>query len=220
MRILQCRFGGLMPLFFAFISLFTTLLITSGQAQASSRGESVFGLCIQCHGSEGQGDKLFGAPRIAGLPQWYIAAQLDKFRTGVRGKHPDDDAGNRMRPMVRTLAAKDVEIVAEYVANLKLPANKIEGLTLVGGNAEKGKSLYTVCAACHGPAADGNEALHAPALKMSNDWYLVRQLSNFKNKIRAADPTKDPIGATMAPNAASLDDQAMKDVVTYIHSLK
>lgn len=216
MRILQVRFDGWVLLFLALSSL----MFIPGQASAKARGEALFGLCVQCHGSDGQGDSAFGAPRIAGLPQWYIAAQLEKFRSGARGKHPDDDAGNRMRPMARTLGEGDVETIAAYVAHLKLPTAKKEGLTLVGGNAEKGKAQFAVCAACHGPNADGNEALHAPALKLSNDWYLVHQLKNFKNKIRAGDPSKDPIGATMAPQASSLDDQAMKDVVTYIQSLK
>lgn len=154
------------------------------------------------------------------MPKWYVAAQLEKFNSGARGKHPDDDAGNRMRPMARTLSKGDFDLVAEYVSNLKLPAAKVEGLTLVGGNAEKGKTLYAVCSACHGATAEGNVALNAPPLKMLNDWYLVHQLKSFKNKIRASDPAKDPIGATMAPQAASLDEQAMKDVVTYIQSLK
>jgi len=221
MRILQVRFNGWMSVFFAFILVLSSFTFFPGQAAAKTRGEAVFGLCIQCHGSEGQGDHLFGAPRIAGLPQWYIAAQLEKFRSGARGKHPDDDAGNRMRPMARTLDESDVGIVAAYVANLKLSSQvKPEGLTLVGGNAEKGKALFGVCLACHGATADGNEAVHAPSLKISNDWYLVHQLANFKNKVRAGDPAKDPIGSTMAPNAASLDEQAMKDVVTYIQSLK
>ena len=220
MRILQVRFNGLMSLFFAFILVLSSLTFFPGQAAAKPRGEAVFGLCIQCHGTEGQGDHLFGAPRIAGLPQWYIAAQLEKFRSVARGKHPDDDAGNRMRPMARGLGVDDVGVVAAYVANLKLAPNKVEGLTLVGGNAEKGKATFGVCLACHGANGEGNEVLHAPPIKMSNDWYLVHQLANFKNKIRASDPAKDPVGATMAPQASSLDDQAMKDVITYVQSLK
>jgi len=219
MRILHVRFNGWMSLFFSFTLVLSALTFFPEQASAKARGEAVFGLCLQCHGAEGQGDKLFGAPRIAGLPKWYILAQLEKFKSGARGKHPDDDAGNRMRPMARTLADTDFDIIATYVSEMKSPS-KPEGLTLIGGNAEKGKATFAVCAACHGPNADGNEAVHAPSLKISNDWYLVHQLANFKNKIRAGDPAKDPIGATMAPNASSLDEQAMKDVITYIQSLK
>ena len=40
---------------------------------------------------------------IAGQAQWYLEAQLVKFKNGVRGAHPDDMEGSRMRPMARTL---------------------------------------------------------------------------------------------------------------------
>lgn len=184
---------------------------------AASRAEQVFSLCIQCHGPQGYGNKAIGAPAIAGLPEWYITKQLETFSSGGRGKHPDDDAGNRMRPMARTLSADDIKIVSSYVAALKSTAPE----KTLDGDVEKGKAFYVTCSACHGMNADGNMALHAPPLKISNDWYLVRQLKNFKNKVRAGDPAKDPIGVTMAPMAATLpDEQAMKDVISYIHSLK
>jgi cytochrome c553 len=187
------------------------------QASAKERGEALFNLCMSCHGSEGHGNQEISAPAIAGLPQWYIEAQIEKFQTGVRGKHPTDDAGNRMRPMARTLRGDDAKIVAAYVSKLA-PAPLT---STVGGNAEKGKAYFAVCMACHGPTGDGNEALHAPPLKISNDWYLVHQLNNFKNKIRAADASKDTTGGMMAPMAATLpDEQAMKDVITYVQSLK
>lgn len=202
----------------AVFSLFTLSLLAWGPASfAASRSEQVFGLCIQCHGPQGHGNKELGAPAIAGLPEWYVSKQLETFSSGGRGKHPDDDAGNRMRPMARTLSAGDIKLVAAYVASLKpvTPAKTLEG------DVERGKTFYATCTACHGPTADGTQALHAPPLKISNDWYLVRQLKNFKDKIRAGDAAKDPIGVTMAPMAATLpDEQAMKDVIAYIHSLK
>ena len=29
----------------------------------------------------------------------------------------------------------------------------------------KGKTIYATCASCHGPKAEGNESMNAPALK-------------------------------------------------------
>jgi cytochrome c553 len=198
------------------ILMFSTFL-SAPFTFAATRGQELFSLCIQCHGSQAHGNKAVGAPAIAGLPEWYVTKQLETFASGGRGKHPDDDAGNRMRPMARTLSADDIKIVAAYVAALK-PATPEKTLD---GDPEKGKTFYTTCAACHGANAEGNMAIHAPPLKISNDWYLVHQIQNFKNKIRAGDAAKDPIGATMAPMAATLpDEQAMKDVISYIHSLK
>jgi cytochrome c oxidase subunit 2 len=87
------------------------------------------------------------------------------------------------------------------------------------GDAAKGKTLYGTCAACHGVNAEGNPALNSPALTGLQDWYMVRQLKNFKDGIRGSDP-KDVFGAQMRPMAMTLpNDQAMEDVVAYIRSL-
>lgn len=191
----------------------------SAHSLAEERGKALFNLCMNCHGQEGHGgNPTIGAPAIAGLPEWYIAAQLEKFAKGIRGKHPDDTAGHLMRPMARTLVnGDDIKIISNYVSSLK-PATPP---ATVGGNAEKGKTYFPVCMSCHGPQGAGNQALNAPPLQISNDWYLVNQLMKFKGKQRAANAKTDPVGATMAPMAATLpDEQSMKDVITYIQTLK
>jgi len=87
------------------------------------------------------------------------------------------------------------------------------------GDAEKGKGLFIICAACHGQNGEGNKALNAPANAGQNEWYVVRQLNNFRAGIRGTDP-KDAFGAQMRPMAMSLaDDQAVADVAAYIASL-
>ena len=74
-------------------------------AQADrARGEALFDLCTQCHGPEGGGNEMALAPSIAGMTQWYVENQLHNFQKGIRGKHPDDVGGMRMRPMSLTLA--------------------------------------------------------------------------------------------------------------------
>lgn len=87
------------------------------------------------------------------------------------------------------------------------------------GDAMAGKPLFTVCAACHGARAEGNPALNAPKLSGQADWYLQRQLKNFKSGARGTHD-KDVFGKQMAPMAATLlDDRAVDDVVAYIRTL-
>jgi cytochrome c553 len=127
------------------------------------RGKVLFGLCTQCHGEDGGGDPVALAPGIAGLGEWYILAQLGKFRSGVRGTHFDDIPGMRMRPMSLTLRSEDdVKAVAAYVASLP-PMVRSEPL-VEGGDPQRGQKLYATCAACHGAKGEGNEKLFAPAL--------------------------------------------------------
>lgn len=181
------------------------------------RGEALYKLCAQCHGPAGAGNPSIAAPPIAGLPAWYVESTVTKFRTGVRGKHPDDMAGLRMRPMARTLRSEeDVAAVAAYVGSL--PPTDPEA-TLEGGDAARGKVLYTPCTACHGPAGAGNQALFAPSLQHTADWYMLSQLQKFKSGLRGTNPD-DTTGKLMRPMSLTLvDEQAMKDVVAYILTL-
>lgn len=197
-------------------SLVLCVLASFPALGANTRGKQVFHLCISCHGNDARGNRTLEAPSIAGLPAWYITTQLDNFRKGLRGKHADDDAGNRMRPLALTLEEGDVAAVAEYVAGL--PTEK-PPFTLTGGSAERGKAKYAQCATCHGANGAGNEALHAPPLNMTDDWYLLRQLDHFKRRLRAYD-SADAFGSAMAAQASTLPtEKVMRDLVTYIATL-
>jgi len=95
----------------------------------------------------------------------------------------------------------------------------VSNTALAAGDAERGKALYATCGACHGANGEGQEALNAPAIAGQEEWYLIRQLQNFKNGIRGADP-KDTFGMQMAPMAQTLPtEQAIEDVAAYINSL-
>jgi cytochrome c553 len=196
------------------------MLIMAGSPPAWSndtRGQALFRLCAACHGPQGTGQQQLGAPAIAGLPEWYVAAQLLKFRHGARGMHPQDSAGMRMRPMARALPTdSDVQAVARYVAAL---APSVQGST-PGGDPASGKVRYQLCAGCHGPDARGMQPLQAPPLIFADDWYLLRQLDNFKQGIRGGDAASDPTGALMRPMAVTLDEPAMRDVLAYIRTLR
>lgn len=181
------------------------------------RAEYVYDSCAACHGDKGTGQQLAGAPPLAGREQWYIEAQLKKFKEGQRGAHPDDTAGLRMRPMVRTLhGPTDISLLAEYLASMPQPE---QAVSTDGGDATNGKPLYATCISCHGADAKGNEALKAPSLIGLPDWYMLTQLKNFKAGIRGSN-AEDTTGVQMRAMANVLaDEQAMKDVIAHIQRL-
>ncbi len=209
--------------FIPLLALATTAAVVAGCARTPgpglARGEQIYDTCVPCHGKAGRGDATIGAPQIAGLPKWYLVAQLTKFKSGLRGAHPDDDSGERMRPMARSLYREgDVESVAEYVATLP-PAKPAP--TLRAGDAGGGQVRFTtICVTCHGPDAAGNEALGAPPLNHQADWYMLAQLTKFKGGLRGANPA-DAFGGQMAAMSQTLEDTtAMKDVIAYIRTLQ
>lgn len=196
--------------------LFSLLFSTTGFA-TKGRDAQLFQMCTACHGPHGEGKENLTTPAIAGMPEWYLVRQLNNFKSGARGLNPHDLGGLRMRPMAKTLQTEaDIKLVAAYIS--KLPVNEVK--QVVEGNVIAGQSGYAVCSACHGADGKGNETLNAPSLLIANDWYLLTQLKNFKNKVRGADSAKDPNGATMGGIVGALDEKAMEDIVYYIQTLK
>ena len=189
----------------------------SAPAQGAASGEYLYSYCAACHGEAGEGSELVGAPAIAGLPGWYLEAQLHKFKDGARGAHADDKGGLKMRPMARTMRGDDdIKTVSAYVE--AMPAAPRAASTL-GGDAAKGQANYAVCATCHGADGAGNQAQNAPPLTHQQDWYLLTQLKHFKGGVRGANP-KDSTGAVMRGMSNTLTDEAaMKDVIAHIQTL-
>lgn len=187
-------------------------------ASAAVRGKELFETCVPCHGAAGQGNAQLGAPNIGGMQAWYVEAQLRKFRSGVRGANFHDMEGLRMRPMSLSLDSdQDVQLVARYVASLPMTPQA----PTIKGDAQAGDhQFHAICGGCHGPNAQGNQALKAPRLAGVADWYLARQLRKFQTGVRGANP-KDAEGRLMAPMSKTLANQtAVRNVVAYIASLK
>jgi len=180
-------------------------------------GAAQYAVCMACHGPSGEGNVALNAPRIAGQEAGYVRRQLHAFRNGLRGVHIDDTYGKQMLPFAAMLPDEgSIRNVAAYIA--ELPGHDAEAT--VAGNAKRGRSLYTTCAACHGTRGQGNWALNAPRLADISDWYLVRQLGNFQHGIRGAH-RQDYYGWQMATMADSVaDETAINDIVAYINTLK
>ena len=107
--------------------------------------------CSACHGREGQGNSLLGAPSLVDA-DWLYGGDDATVRTSiVHGRT------GTMPPLGEALGEAGVNNVANYV------------LGLSGANHDKdaaaaGQPMFAVCAACHGMDGKGNPALGAPNL--------------------------------------------------------
>jgi cytochrome c553 len=182
-----------------------------------ARGEAIYDTCEPCHGTDGSGNQQLGAPAIAGLPQGYITAQLEKYQNGQRGANPFDTVGLRMKSMSLALDLEgDLESVAEYVASMA----DVDALSsFEGGDADAGRLAFGACAACHGASGEGNEALGAPPLQGQHDWYLLKQLRKFKSGWRGT-VVGDIGGSIMRANTIAMDDANMENLVAFIRTLE
>ena len=190
---------------------------TSGQVAGDpAAGKALFTTCTACHGENGQGNKEIGAPKLAGQSGWYLARQLASFKHSIRGSNENDTYGKQMIPFASMLADDTaVRNVVAYIGTL--PDARPD--TSVGGNPERGRKLYATCESCHGAKGEGIWSTNAPRLAGMSDWYLERQLENFRQGIRGTHP-QDFHGAQMRSMARALKDEAsINDLLDYIHTL-
>lgn len=191
-----------------------TLQIDSGDP---TKGEALYAVCASCHGAKGEGNVAMNAPILNGQSDWYLAAQLDYYKSGIRGAHKDDKFGQQMAAMSTTLV--DKAAIHDVVAFINsLPVTTTE--KTIEGDVDNGKSYYVTCGTCHGTKGEGNFGLKAPKLSGQHDWYLKRQLQNFKQGIRGKHP-QDLYGFQMMLMARILqDEQAIDDLVAYVNTLE
>lgn len=202
----------------------STLILSALCSMASQAAEGDVGVaapmndryCTTCHGADGIGNIAIEAPRLAGMEDWYLKRQLENFRAGIRGTHPEDIQGIAMQPMAAKLSDESIADIVDWVGNWEyVPAE-----ATIEGDVNQGRTAYQSCAACHGANAEGNEALGAPALAGQNDWYMVTQLKNFRAGFRGSHP-EDTYGSQMLTMSKTLrDDQAVVNVVSYINTLQ
>jgi cytochrome c oxidase subunit 2 len=191
--------------------------MTEASTGNANKGKSQYLTCATCHGQQGEGMKTLNAPALAGQEAYYLRQQLNNFRTNKRGTHPDDPYGAQMGPFAKTLNSESIEDVIAYIQTMPEPTLE---QTIEGGDAAKGEAYYNmICGACHGAGAKGIESLNSPRLTGLQDWYIERQLHNFKDSIRGIHP-EDKFGAQMQQIAVDIpDEETISDLVAYLNSL-
>jgi cytochrome c553 len=197
------------------VALELCLLFGSTAHAAAEREPYNDRYCTTCHGSEGGGNEGIQAPRLAGMDATYLRRQLENFRAGIRGTHPQDIEGIAMRPMAVKLTDASIDDIVAWVGGWPY----VPAAPTISADVAAGQRLYSNCASCHGENAEGLPSFNAPALAGQNDWYLVTQLRNFMAGYRGTHP-QDMFGAQMRTMATTLgDDSGIMNVVSYINTL-
>lgn len=139
--------------------------------EATRMGQRLFiDNCAACHGREGHGNAVLGAPNLADA-DWLYGGSGDAIMTSILdGRH------GAMPAFASSFDPSALEDLANYVLSLSgAPHSSIR--------AAKGKPSFTVCAACHGPAGTGNPALGAPNLT-DTIWLYGGDLATIEETIR------------------------------------
>ena len=87
------------------------LTFTTAQAGDAAAGSSAYAAkgCVGCHGASGKAPIAPNYPVVGGKPADFIAAELNKFRSGERNNPI-------MMPMAASLSDADIANLAAYLA--------------------------------------------------------------------------------------------------------
>lgn len=157
---------------------------------------------------------MIDAPALAGLDAAYIQRQLQGFRAGFRGADERDPEGMEMRPMAAALNETQGAAVAQWLAALPIARQG----AFAQGDAELGKRLYAPCAACHGAAGEGIEALAAPRLTAQAAWYSERQMRRFIAGVRGSHP-EDHLGRSMRASVTAFNLDDVPHILAWLEAL-
>lgn len=91
------------------------------------KGETIYNqICVACHGPDAKGMRATQAPSLVHLDDWYMLAQLKKFKSDMRGNNGTlDPMGATMVPMAKLLP--DEETMANVISYIKALEGAAEG---------------------------------------------------------------------------------------------
>lgn len=199
---------------FALIACFASSAALANEVSKkgdATKGKALSAVCAACHGADGNSVNP-DWPKIAGQGEAYLVKQINDFRHDKR-------AEATMTPMAKGIASdEDVAHLSAYFSSQKVKlgtANK-EKVALgeaiyKGGNMSSG---VAACAACHGPAGNGNAPAKFPQIAGQHAKYTITQLKAFKTGARDNDT-----GKMMRNVAIKMTDAEMDAVAEYIAGL-
>ena len=195
-----------------------------GDAQA---GQSKAGACAACHGLDGNAMQQ-NAPRLAGMPERYIAEQLHLFKSGQR----TGGLAAIMAPFASILSAQDMRDVGAWYASQKSGTGVADDTAIADGT-NQGMKFYQVgerlfrsgdparglpaCMACHGPSGAGNPGPAYPNLGGQDGAYVARRLEEYRAGITTY--TNAAHFKLMADVAKPLNDEEIRSLASYVQGL-
>jgi cytochrome c553 len=167
-------------------------------------------------------------PRLAGMPERYVAQQLALFKSHER----TTGMAAVMYPIAEPLTAQDMRDLGAWFQTQKAAAG-IADDTVIASGPNAGRKYYEVgetlfhggdkargipaCMACHGPAGQGNPGPAYPALAGQEAGYAKRRLEEYRTGTGAPPTYKN--FHIMAAVASKLTDEEIGSLSSYIQGL-
>jgi cytochrome c553 len=190
-------------------------------------GATKAGACAACHGLDGNPtDPQY--PRLAGMPERYVAQQLALFKSGQR----TGGMAAVMMPMAAPLSAQDMRDLGAHFAQQKASAGIADDTPIAAGPYagkkyfEVGQTLFRggdpergipACMACHGPTGAGNPGPAYPHVAGQQSAYVIRRLQEYRTGTTTRSDPK--LFNIMANVAKPLTDDEIQALASYLQGL-
>lgn len=192
------------------------LLFTAMDSRAQGdpeAGQQKSATCAACHGADGN-SMVPMWPKIAGQHEAYLNRHITLIRDGAR---PVPE----MMGIVAMLTDEDIADLSAYFASQTMSPGVADELLVaageqlyLGGNPAEG---IPSCAACHGPAGEGNPFAGYPWLAGQHATYTASMLTKYRDGQQwGEDDTNSQI---MTGVARRLTDEEILAVASYIQGL-
>jgi cytochrome c553 len=204
---------------YGLIALFFSAPVWAGGDAAAGKLKTAS--CAGCHGQDGN-SAIASFPKIAGLGEKYLTAQLRHIKAGER-------VIVEMTGLLDYMSDQDLQDMAAYYNSKKIQISGAKEITLTGINdpakvLEMGENLYragnlktgvAACIACHSPSGKGNGPAGYPALGGQYAEYTEKQLLAYRNGERNSGAN----AKIMQGVAMALSDKEIKALANYISGL-
>lgn len=190
-------------------------------------GQQKAGACAACHGLDGN-PATPAYPRLAGMPERYVAQQLALFKSHERVT----GMASVMYPIAEVLSAQDMRDLGAWFQTQKAGAGIADDTAIATGPFagrkyyEIGEQLFhsgdkvrgiPACMACHGPAGQGNPGPAYPALAGQEAAYAKRRLEEYR--VGTGAPATYKNFHIMASIAKQLTDEEIGSLASYVQGL-
>jgi cytochrome c553 len=184
--------------------------------------QEILETCAGCHGKDAQGGGDGEYPRLAGMPERYIARQLRAFKSRTRINIPMYQYATE-----RELPEPDVLDIARLISGLELItqmpdlpaetsayqrlliAGRVFNIRRAEGDVERGRELFEdTCEECHGEQGFGDEDEATPPLAGQYTEYLRRQIGLYRSGERKHEDMEEVV--------AELTDAEFDDVFAWL----
>ncbi|MGO9417741.1 c-type cytochrome [Roseiarcus sp.] len=174
------------------IALAALLLTGSAAADPESIDEKAV-LCGACHGLKGVPEDK-SIPIIWGQNPGYLYLQFRDFQKGAR-------KDERMSAVAKNVVKEDALALAEYFAARPWPNTGAPAASKADADAAAVAIKSVVCTSCHLEEFQGDSSV--PRLAGQQRDYLLKTMTDFRNRTRANNPGMLDLMNTVTPEQLS-----------------